>query len=731
MSSSNHSQAHSLFVQGQQLLQQNQIIQAEQTLKKAIQLNPKLLEAYNLLAQAYQLQNKHAEVLKTYQKLLVYVPNNPTLYHGIGLTYLNLNDPKQAIKQFQKAIKLAPQQIESLAILADIYRQKNEHKLAITYYEACLKLQPQNLNIINQLGILHLKVQNFKAAIELLSSSIQLNPQQASIHNNLGICYSQLKQYTQAEQHFNSATLLAPDMFEAYDNLFQAMLYAGKFTEVIEACRLLTNSKPEYIKAYKYAAMALGETKHISKALQHYKTYIEMNPEEDCDALLHLGALLLYSGQAKECIATFNHAYKIMPTKKVLQHNIPFYYFVPDYNSQAQFREAKVFQIIQALNKEYQYPLTKKAFNYLSKDASKRLKIGYLSPDFKNHSASGVFEILFKHHDSKKVELFAYSNTPHNHYDDKTEEFKNLSDHWRDISDLSDQKSLKLIENDKIDILVDLAGLTLNHRINLFIQKAAPIQVSGLGYGRTTGVETIDYLISDPYIIPPQRTNYSKERIFYISSVLRWSPPDFDEIPIAPLPLIQNQYPIFGCGNQHYKRNTKVIEIWSQILKHIPQAKIYLKSSEFDEAEMCTEVLNRFKNHGVSAERVKLFGRTSKKEHIQFYNSIDIALDPFPCNGGITVCEAAWMGIPTIALKGGAASGATVMSLLGLPELAGNTFSEYITLAIQLANNPDKLQSIRKSLRLTLLNSTICNGHNFAREMENAYQMMWLKWLKT
>lgn len=351
------------------------------------------------------------------------------------------------------------------------------------------------------------------------------------------------------------------------------------------------------------------------------------------------------------------------------------------------------------------------------------IKIGYVSADFRQHSAARVFELLFKYHDQKRFEIHCFSavSIP----DVMTDKFRSLVPYWHSIVDLDTAQACQLIRRLDIDILVDLSGHTQDHRLDIFRHKPAPIQVSGLGFGCTTGLNTIDYRFSDSHVSPLDTISFNCEKVLYLSSMIRWlQPNDADNIPLTENPYKQNAYITFGCNNQMFKLNAVVIEVWSELLKRVPSSRLFLKATQFDDEENRQYLLDLFHQNGILSHRLLFSGKTDPLKHICFNQQIDIALDPFPYNGGISVCESLFMGVPVIALAIGSRTSGSLLNNVGLEQFVAYSKQEYIDKAVKLSQNKGYLERLRSDLRQRFLASVICNGPLFAREVENHYDMM-------
>ena len=373
--------------------------------------------------------------------------------------------------------------------------------------------------------------------------------------------------------------------------------------------------------------------------------------------------------------------------------------------------------------------LRKKPFNN-SKDPERIIRIGYLSPDFCKHAVHYFLEPLLVNLDRNNFEVFAYSNTPRE--DGVTERIKKEVDHWRDVRFISDDAIADLIESDKIDILIDPTGHTGQNNLEIFARKPAPIQLSWMGYPATTGMKAMDYKITDPYAEPLGMTEHlNVETLWRMPEIFCcYQAGETTAVVIDHPPFEDNGYIIFGCFNNFAKVTDEVMKTWAKILEKVSNSKLLLEIYGVDMPLVRNNVERRLKQANMPLERVILETRRKTNQY-HLYNKIDIALDPFPCNGGTTSMDTLWMGVPMVTLAGRhfvSRMGVTILTNAGLPELIANSEEEYIKFAVDLANDRERLKKMRHGLRDRVKASPLMDQERFARNMETAYREMWRKW---
>jgi predicted O-linked N-acetylglucosamine transferase (SPINDLY family) len=358
-------------------------------------------------------------------------------------------------------------------------------------------------------------------------------------------------------------------------------------------------------------------------------------------------------------------------------------------------------------------------------DPKRCLRIGYLGADFRQHSVGYTFDGVLTGRNRVEVEVYGYGSVSQT--DAMTERFKKLFDVYHDIYVLDDAAVARLIEKDQIDILVAVAGHSFGHRLRVLAYKPAPIQVDYGGID-TLGIEQVDYCITDRQLDPPESQAFFLERLVYLPTGCVCYRPPAESPAIDMLPAEKNGFVTFGCFNGAQKANRRIIGLWAQILRAVPRACLLIKCPGGDEASVRAYFTNELERAGVECDRVTVCGLLARRQHLELYNQVDVALDTYPFNGCVTTLEGLWMGVPVITQVGEmtvARIGLTLLTQLGLSSFAAYSPDQYIRKAVALAANLKTLAKIRSSLRARMLASTLCDPSCHARELEAAYRQMW------
>lgn len=669
------------------LIEKNRIEEAQSYLNKALLINPQSLEANIELAHSFRLINQVSKAIDIYAGLLITHPNRADL----------------------------------LADLGNLHMEIQAYESAKFYFEKALSINPEDPITLYSIGNLCQREGNYAEAIKYMLSALQFKPEFAESHFQLAHLFKSLGKHSPALYHCIEALLYRPDA-AAFDLLGQEILNIKHFPEGIEHIYQKLSQRPN---RKQFASQLRDFSLKLNKyqtSLHFFFEALKLNPDS-AKTLANIAYLYMEIGQQKNAQKYLELALELKPDKSIYSAYILFN-IAKFETTQKQF-----FEITCQWDKVYGStikPITHHV-NTTPTRPEKKLKIGYVSSELRQTSALPVFKALFQHHNSSEYEIFVYSDTVN--CDEKTEELKQWSSKWLNIKGWSDQQLVDVIQEDCIDILVNLGHHIANSRLQAFTASPAPIQVTGPGFSRTTGLKSMSYQFSDLFMTPISSSRYNSEKVFYLKTLLLWKPPEF-ELPEVPASSHKNTEIIFGAAFYLHKMNPHLINYWSQILKQCPQSTLHFKSPSFDDPYVQSYFRNEFLKHGIK-ERVVFFGETSLKEHLQFFQHIDIALDPFPYHGGIGFCEILWAGVPIISLNMGTSrAGPAILKLCQLDELIAETPDDYIKKAVELAQDQTTLQTYKQTLKDKILNSPLCDSKNYTLQIEQAYRTMWRTWCR-
>lgn len=431
----------------------------------------------------------------------------------------------------------------------------------------------------------------------------------------------------------------------------------------------------------------------------------------------NLGNVLQSMGQSLEAAEAYRAVLRLEPDHLDARQNMLFaLHYAPRFSRRLIFAE----HLKAARTRPFRPAPGAKA--PASPPRGERIRVGYVSPDFKQHSVASFIEPVLREHDRALFEVFCYANLLR--ADRTTERLKGLAEHWRDIRGVPDAQAAAMIAADDIDILVDLAGHTSGNRLPLFALRPAPRQVTWIGYPDTTGLKGIDIRITDAIADPPGgEERYHSERLVRLPRVFCcYLPPD-EAPPVAPPPCLAAGGVTFGSFNNLAKVTPEVIALWSRVLHAVPGSGMLVKAKPLGDAGVRGRILSLFEAQGIAPERIELdAGQPTSLEHLAQYRRVDIALDTFPYNGTTTTCEALWMGVPVITLAGdrhASRTGATLLTSCGLADLVTTSEAQFVEMARRVAADRETLASFRSGARQRLKRSPLLDAAGVTREFED------------
>ena len=360
------------------------------------------------------------------------------------------------------------------------------------------------------------------------------------------------------------------------------------------------------------------------------------------------------------------------------------------------------------------------------RDPQRCLKVGYVSPDFRHHSCRYFLEPLLAHHDKNVVEVYAYAELVRE--DAATVRYQGYADHWVPTLGMSDDALSERIRADGIDILVDLAGHTAKNRLAVFARKPAPVSLSWLGFGYTTGLTAVDYLLTDTASVPEGSESLFSETPWRLATPGYAYRPAEGMGQVGTLPALTRGHITFGTLTRAVRINPLTIRVWAEILKQVEGARLVIDSSNFQSAAMQDALAEKFAAHGIARERLAIGYHSPPWDVLR---GLDIGLDCFPHNSGTTLFETLYMGAPFVTLAGRPSVGRLGSSILegvGHPEWIAHTEDDYVEIAVALASDLSKLAALRGGLRHEMESGPLMDEAGFARKVEAAYREMWVKW---
>lgn len=556
------------------------------------------------------------------------------------------------------------------------------------------------------------------AAADAYAEAARLKPGWFQAVGNRGIALARLRRYAEAEAALNDALALKPDNEAVLTTLAGTLQALGRSAEAADAGRKAVAADPAAPEAWTNLGLALHSLGQLAEAKQAYERAIVAAPAFAL-AWYDLGHVLSDQWRAQDARRHFQRAVELDSGYGPAWHAMLFHALCDPSETEQTIYEAHV-RWARTLEPASSAPTAKRPAG-----TRQRIRVGYVSPDFRAHSCAAFLRPLFANHDPAVVEIFAYSAVAR--ADDVTDWFRSRTPHWRNIHGLADQAIAALVRSDGIDILVDLGGHTRDQPLGAFALKPAPVQVAWLGYPATTGLAQIDFRFTDDQADPGgDADRYHAETLIRLAGGFHCFEAPDDAPPVAPPPSGRNGCVTFGSFNSIGKVTPESIETWAGILLAVPESRLLLKARMLGYEDARSAIHQAFERAGVAATRVELRNWVPRGANpLAAYGEVDIALDTFPYNGTTTTFEALWMGVPVIALRGqrhAARVGASILTHIGSTAWITDSTADYQDLAVRLASDLPALASVRRTLRARLASSSLADGPGFARKLEAAYR---------
>jgi len=629
------------------------------------------------------------EACEAFERAVSLNPAYAEAYNELGLARSETGATQAAEAAFRKALSLRPDYWEAHNNLGlALYRMGRQEDAGLSLRRA-LELEPQSPSALSNLGLV-LRAQGRSAeAAESHRAALALNPQDPVILTNLGNALVDLSRHEEAAACFRDAIAIEPGYADAHYNWGSLCLRANRFGEAAEKFRAALAIDPNLVDAGKGLVVALNDMGRIEESIEACRQTLLLRPD---DRDVH--SVLLFAMQ---------HSPGVTPEELFAEHR-----------EWARKHAARFSSISRAHGN--------------SREPERRLRIGYVSGDFRHHSVAQFFEPVLAQHDRSGFEVFCYYNL--SRADETTERLRGGADAWREIASLDDDQVADLIRADRVDILIDLSGHTRYNRLFVFARKPAPVQATWLGYLSTTGLETIDYRITDGRASPEGLLDaFHSERLLRLPDSQWCYRPPSDCPDVTAPPALSGGPVTFGSFSSLAKIGPRVIALWSRLLERIPDARLLIVGLGL--ASMRDEYLSRFSARGVAPSRVELRDFQSFRDYLSMHDAVDVVLDTFPYTGGTTTCHALWMGVPVVSLVGDSAQsrgGASLLGAIGLDDLVVHTEEQYLEKACLLASDLGRLSALRAGMRARMLASPLMDIARFTGHLERAYRSIWRQW---
>ncbi len=717
-------QVEDTFAQAVRHHQAGRLADAESLYWTVLKLRPNHAGALQYLGVIAR-QTGHLEAaVNLLSKAVEAAPKVAEIRLSLGNALADLGHLEAAATVYEEAIGQRPDFAEAYFALGNVQSRQGQYENALYSYHAALSLRPSYMEAFINLGNAQRGRRHFAEAAAVYRRVIALAPGFAEIYANLGSVLRAMADLDGAQRVCLYALMLQPDSAQACNNLGIAEGERGNAAAAAAAFRAALQRKADFVEARVNLGNLHQGLGQLAGAAAQYERAVAIDPA-CASGYGNLGVVRQRQSRLDTAVTAYRRSLCLAPDNAEVHSNL---IFALDFDPRCGVAEHQAERRL--WNERHAWPLAAQVEPHTnSRQVGRRLRVGYVSADFRRHSAAYAFTPILLNHDPRFFEVACYSQGAAE--DEVTRKLRDAATLWRPIRGMPDDAVAERIRADGIDILVDLSGHSAGNRLLVFARKPAPVQVSAWGHVTGTGMNAIDYLLAGPSLIPACERELFSEMVVDLPSLFVYQPPG-PLPPVAPPPLLARRGGVtFGCLNRLAKVSSDVLALWAELLKAVPGARLLLKDTDLDDPREQQRILSTLARYGIGAERVVLLGGSSHYDHLATYGQVDIALDPFPQNGGISTAEALWMGVPVLALRGNSLPGRVSASLLeaaGLGHWVADTPQDYLRLPMTLLRSLPDLVRLRAEQRGRVAASPLGDAKSYTAMVERVYRAMWRCW---
>jgi protein O-GlcNAc transferase len=665
----------------------------------------------------HQVQGRLAEAKAAFEKILAQSPQNSEVLNLLGVVYFQSGQRPAGLEMIRKSIALEPNNADRYTNLAYILAQGGDFPGAAEAYRKAIELNPKHFEAHYSLGLLLFQLRQIEAAVAEYRAALKIRPGAFNAAHNLGIALRNQGKLDESLMVLRQAVGERTKRTDVLSDLAITLQGQGRIDESIEATQAVIAGKPDLASAYNTLGGVLVMKGNFDEALAAVQKSVELAPK-DGSYKCNFAGILKDIGRIEESPPWYTEAMALDPINPAIHCNwVYVMHFHPAYGPEAIFDEARRW------NARHAIPLTGEQKPHRNdRSPTRRLRVGFVSPDFRGHAIGRSLVALFRHHNREQFEFFGYSDV--GSPDRVTADLERFSDSWQKTIGLSHARLCETVRNDRIDIFFDLTLHMNNNRLLAFAARPAPVQITWAGYPGTSGMDAMDYRLTDSHMDPPGQTDqyYSEKSLRLENSFWcldRETMEHQANADVTLLPSLKNGHTTFGCLNNFCKVNSGVLKMWKRVLDAVPGSRMLLLAHEGSPRHWVRQTLG---------DRVDFVARLPHADYLKTYQQFDIGLDTLPYNGHMTTLDSLWMGVPVVSITGTTAVGRGGLSILrniGLPELVASSEDEFVATAANLAGDLARLESLRRSLRERMCASVLMDGVKFVRNFESILRSAW------
>jgi predicted O-linked N-acetylglucosamine transferase (SPINDLY family) len=715
------SNADTLLQEGLRLQNAGNLDGAKQAYCDLLELDPSHAQAWHLLGVVLYVRGAHEEAINCLKNATTLAPNESDFFSNLGIAYRAAGDLSKARSALENAMRLDPQSVNAYGNFGTVCLEQRDFQMAEAGFLKAIELDPHQATAAMNLGNLWQHQGKLLDAESLYRRLLTHNPHDPLLQNNLAESLRKQGKSEEAVELLQRALQETPNVVITQMTLGRCLTNLRRLAEATSIFEQLIAQQPSLAKPYHCLGEIQLHSGQLGDAVQSIETSLELDAT-DAFARGTLGIAYLQMGDRKRAETCFRAVLAAAPTMSDIHSCLLFIL-----SGQADLSPQELYE--EHVNWGRQHgdvpTLASADPDEVRLDfTNRKLRIGYVSPDFRSHAVSLYFEPVLQSHDRKRFETFCYAELMV--ADDTTKRLQEIATHWRYTNGLSDEQVARKIQADKIDILVDLAGHTAGNRLRAFAYRPAPIQITWLGYPNTTGLAAIDYRLTCETQNPLGEPSYHTEELIRMDGGSFCFAQPKQAPPLSNLPAARHGYITFGSLHRPFKISETARDLWAAVLSEVPDSRLLVFNTQFTNASQ-EELRRSLCERGIHPDRIEIQNEIVGDSHLTAYEQIDIGLDAPPWAGATTTLEALWMGIPVIAYYGdrrSARSTAAIMTQVQHQELIAHSPEQFIRIAHDLSCDYKKLATLRRGLR-DQTKATVVNSDHFTRELESVYRKLW------
>ncbi len=663
------------------------IDKAMEVLKPLLKKKSTSWQAFHYAGVALSKKREYKNACNFLQEALSRGSDEPETWYLLSVVHLDLGNLDEAARTGQEALKRREDYFQAWLNLGSVYRAQARLEEALKCYQRANQLDPRSAGVAYRIATIYRDQGNLKKALELYDITVKINPEYYEAVTDKARLLQKLQKFDEAEQALEEILSRKPKDLNARITLSEIDRARGRYAEAISRYEEILSEHPGLASVRVDYAVTLQDIGRFNESEENYLRVFRDHPS----------------------------------SMKSFSNYLMGLHYNPERSRDDIFEAHKKWDRCFAPEERPERP------EPVNKDPQRKLRIGLISGGFWRHPVGWMITAGLEHLPKEQFEVYCY--TTNNVFDALTKRIHAVSDSWKSVIGYSNEVVADMIRDDEIDILVELSGHSADNRLKMVALEPAPVIVKWVGgLFNTTGLRSVDYLITDWHETPAGTESYYTEKLVRMpDDYICFLPPDHAP-DVRALPSAGDGTVRFGCFNNPTKVNPVLLEKWAEIMRRVPGSRLILKSKQYDSEIFTSRIVEKMLSLGIAADRLEFEGQSPHTELLEKYNEVDVALDPWPYSGGLSTCEALWMGVPVVTLPGPTFAGrhsATHLANAGLSELVAENWDEYIEKAVSLAGDTEALAGMRDGLREQVRRSPLCDGERFGAHLDGALREMW------